>query len=92
MKFELSDDEQIRVLRWTRELEQNLALEQLKDADKAPLVVRLDDGTLYPYLGAIGGGLSFVITTTSLGDVFRVYWCMGTELEQSLDLTDYDLW
>ena len=42
--------------------------------------------------GAIGGAFSYVFTPTSLDTVAKVYYFMGTDLEQSIDLTDYASW
>jgi hypothetical protein len=42
----------------------------------------------YPYEGAIGGGLSYEFTPTSIGSCFIVRY--GEEYE--LNLTDYDSW
>lgn len=41
----------------------------------------------YPYAGAIGGELTWVVTQTSIGMVIKVQY-FGEEL----DITDYDSW
>jgi hypothetical protein len=42
----------------------------------------------FPYEGAIGGGITYEFTPTSLGEVVKVRY--GSE--DVLDLTDYDEW
>ena len=42
--------------------------------------------------GAIGGAFTYVFTPTSLGTIAKVYYFMGTDLELSIDLTDYESW
>ena len=41
----------------------------------------------YPYMGTIGGGLTYCFTPTSLGVIFKAKF-----LDFELDLTDYDSW
>lgn len=41
----------------------------------------------YPYSGAIGGALTWIVTQTSIGMVIKVQY-FGEEL----DITDYDSW
>jgi hypothetical protein len=41
----------------------------------------------YPYEGAIGGGLTYELSPTSIGMVLKV-----VAYGQTLDLTDYDSW
>ncbi len=46
---------------------------------------------LNEYQGAIGGGLTYHFTPTSLGVVCKVTLSIGT-FEDSIDLTEYDEW
>ena len=48
-----------------------------------------EDG--YPYEGAIGGGLTFKFTPTSIGVISKALYITQTE-KYELDLTNYDLW
>lgn len=41
----------------------------------------------YPYTGAIGGDLTYLITPTSIGVIIKVRYNPTTEI---IDLTDYD--
>jgi hypothetical protein len=43
----------------------------------------------YPYSGAIGGGITYCLTPTSIGTVLKVKYA-GTDAE--LDLSDYEDW
>lgn len=45
----------------------------------------------YPYGGAIGGGLTYQFTPTSIGLITKVIYGEG-EHRHELDLTDYDSW
>lgn len=45
----------------------------------------------YPYGGAIGGGLSYHFTPTSIGLITKITYGSG-EHQHELDLTDYDSW
>lgn len=45
-----------------------------------------------PYLGASGGATTYSFTPTSLGVVCHVTWLKGSDLEQSLDISEYDTW
>ena len=42
--------------------------------------------------GAIGGAFTFSFTNTSLGQVKKVTYMIGTPKEKVLDLTDYSSW
>lgn len=41
----------------------------------------------YPYTGAVGGGLTYCFTPTSLGVITVVKW-----FENEIDLTEYEMW
>lgn len=45
-----------------------------------------------PKHGTIGGAMTFCLTKTSIGTIVKAVYLMGTDEEQSLDLTDYDSW
>lgn len=44
------------------------------------------------YTGAIGGGLTYQFSPTSIGCAVNVYWMIGTKSEKSIDLSDYENW
>lgn len=89
--FTLTDHQRDVLATWLREQRTALAKEQLKDPAIAHLVLITDDQQHLPYTGAIGGELTYRFTPTSLGDIVEVVWCGGTKWEQSVDLTEYDL-
>lgn len=89
--FSLDKPQLEKLTTWLNEKEHALGEEQLK-GEHAMWVQRHDDGHLMPYLGAIGGGLTYEFTPTSLGDVVKVTWCKGTSHEATIDLSDYDSW
>jgi hypothetical protein len=45
-----------------------------------------------PKHGAIGGALTYQFTPTSVGTVTKAVFLIGTDHEQSLDLSDYTDW
>lgn len=45
-----------------------------------------------PYEGAIGGGLTYEFTPTSLGVIVDVVFAKGTKHEAKLMLTDFEEW
>lgn len=46
----------------------------------------------HPYFGAIGGGVTWQYTHTSIGTAKKVIFGKGTKWEKAVDLTDYDCW
>jgi len=42
--------------------------------------------------GAIGGAFTYTFTSTGLGVIAKVYYFMDTDMEQSIDLTNYENW
>lgn len=44
------------------------------------------------YTGAIGGALTYEFTPTTIGLVTKVTWMRGSKNEDTIDLTDYDIW
>lgn len=73
---------------------QNAALAARQEADPAvaPFVTTTADGRKFPYLGAVGGALTYSFTPTGLGIVIEATYCKGTGDEATLNLTDYDTW
>jgi len=64
----------------------SLDKKQLNDLDKwKETLVKYD-------AGAIGGAFTYAFTSTGLGVIVNVYYFMDTDLEQSIDLTDYESW
>lgn len=53
----------------------------------AVVIACWNDG--YPYFGAIGGGISYTVTPTSLGAAIKARY---TYLDEELDLTEYENW
>lgn len=94
MQFTISDEEAAKISKWLSEtVYPPIIEEQLKDPATASMLFEDEDGKIkYPYTGAIGGGLTYEFTPTSIGMVTKVTWGKGTSWEQSLDVTDYDLW
>ena len=88
-KFELNEQQKARVTAW------------LKDEVYPDVIAKQkESGTLngnpiaedcwkngFPYGGAIGGGVTYMFTPTSIGVVEKV-----ESYGKELDLTEYDLW
>lgn len=89
MKFELDAEQIEKVNQWLSERCHELALEQLKNPELAKFVFESDTGQLYPYLGAIGGGVTYQFSPSSIGTFVSVIWLKGHSKEQTLDLIDY---
>ena len=91
--FEITPEDNAKIRKWLEEEVYPPIVEaQLKDPNKASMLYRDEDGKIRPYTGAIGGGLTYEFTPTSLGVVFKVVWGRGLYSEKSLDLTDYESW
>lgn len=89
MRFEISQEEQAKIDEWLRTVIYPPIVEQQRqNPDIAKWLVTDEDGVTYPYGGAIGGGLTYEFTPTSIGMIIKVRWHDG----QELDLTDYESW
>lgn len=86
--FQLDTEQSLRLGIWLREQHRELAKLQWQDPELREKM--LDENT--PYLGAIGGGLTYEFTPTGLGTVVVVYFRKGSGSEAHIDLTDYDMW
>ena len=94
MQFEITDEENAKVRKWLNEVAYPPLIEkQLQDPETAAQLFEDENGKIkYPYLGAIGGGVTYTFTPTGLGVVTKVIFAKGTDAEMELDLTDYDCW
>ena len=87
-QFTITSEDDQKINKWLKEVVYPpIVAQQRKNPDVAHLLFELDDGTVVPYEGAIGGGLTFMFTPTSLGIITQVKY-----KDQTLDLTDYDMW
>jgi hypothetical protein len=89
MKFEITDKQKEKMNKWLKDEiypEQiNKQKEYLKEhADVADLYGYCHKNG-YPYEGAIGGGVTYKFTPTSVGTVVK-----AVAYDKELDLTDYD--
>lgn len=86
--FEISREENDRVNAWLRDevYPAMIAKQRENNPDPDPMVQQCwEDG--YPYEGAIGGGLTWEFTNTSIGQIIKVRYA-----DMKLDLTDYGAW
>jgi hypothetical protein len=91
--FRITSEESAKIGKWLEEvIFPPIVEKQLKDPDIAHLLFTDENGKIHPYTGAIGGGLTYQFTPTSLGTVTKVIWNCGSPYEQVLDVTDYDCW
>ena len=93
MKFELTEEQQKKYKEFERKCQGLLLQKQIKvyknTKEEKKYKMLTIDWTL-PYTGAIGGGMTFHFTPTSLGTVITVS-CSYVEIED-LDLSNYDVW
>lgn len=89
MQFTVSEHDRAKIAEWlTTVVYPPIIEEQLKDSRISAMLPRDENGRVKrPYLGAIGGGLSYEFTPTGIGTIFKVRF-----LDQELDLTDYESW
>ena len=91
--FCLTKDQQAKVEQWLHTVIYPPIVErQLQDPKTAALVVETEDGKVYPYTGAIGGGLTYSFYPTSIGTIIKVSHKDVNGDLQVLDITDYDTW
>lgn len=92
MKFELTADQHTQAMKWIKEVVYPEIIALQKKTIKNPTAIHIDcwnDG--FPYEGAIGGGITYEFTPTSLGIVERVKYTTYNKTFE-LDLTDYKSW
>ena len=88
MNFSLTKEDYAKIDKWLTEVVYPpIVAEQKKDPEIAGLLFKSSNGVEYPYEGAIGGGLTYHFTPTSLGTIVKV-----TYRDQELDLTDWENW
>lgn len=86
--FQVTDEETAKIHEWLMTtVYPPIIEEQRKTFADAHEVMKYNWDLGYPYGGAIGGGVTYCFTPTSLGTVFIVQ-AWG----QELNLTDYDSW
>lgn len=87
--FAISNTDVTKINKWLKEEIYPPIVERQKlDPDIAPFLIADDDGTIYPYSGAVGGDITYSFTPTSLGTIFTVTHSSGAKL----DLTTYEDW
>ena len=86
--FEITDDEKERVRHWLVTEVYPPIIEKQKSAERIPHAIMASDWEAgFPYQGAIGGGVTYEFTPTSVGIIVK-----ARAYDQTLDLTDYDSW
>lgn len=95
--FTITAEQEARVEKWLREEVYPIWIEYQKLTTDFPTEMHhYCWGIGYPYEGAIGGGLSYEFTPTSIGTIEAAtypHFAAGTPGNKfRLDLTDYDLW
>lgn len=92
-KFTLTKEQTTKVNDWLHNTVYPEVINQQKSNIKNPMQFHLDCWDMgYPYDGAIGGGLTYCFTETSLGIIETVYYGLGTNMERKLELTDFSHW
>ena len=85
--FTISDEDQVKIDYWLKHtVFPTIVLNQI-GTDLEQYHVTLEDGTIYPYSGAIDGSLTYSFTPTSLGLIVKV-----SSHGYELDLTNYHEW
>lgn len=88
-QFTVSAEDQLKVEEWLKNDVYPLEIARQRGHNKNPSRIEIDCWEQgYPYEGAIGGGLTYCFTNTSIGQVCKVKY--GSDYE--LDLTDYGNW
>jgi len=87
VKFQTTYEQQDKIRLWLEEVVYPQLIEQQKKTHSNDPIYEDCWEMGYPYMGAIGGGLTYCFTPTSLGVIFKVKF-----LYFELDLTDYDSW
>lgn len=89
MMFEITAAEQEKIDQWLHNVvfPPIIAEQRASDYFSEDLLITDEQGRVWPYEGAIGGGLTYCFTPTSLGIVLVVKYG-----DQELNLTDYDSW
>ena len=91
MKFELDEKESEKLNEFIK-----VQYAKLVEAQKGTDVEKWHStygGITYPYLGSIGGGLTYEFTPTTIGTIVNVTFCKGhPDYEAQIDLTDYASW
>lgn len=90
MKFELSNVEKAKVDAWLKEtVYPEVIAWQKKNVKNPDFIYKMCWNDGYPYEGAIGGGVTYEFTPTSIGNIINVRY-KTFEQEFKLDVTDYD--
>lgn len=95
-KFELTAEQTDRLDIWLKEEVYPTVIERQKklaeeSGKSANPIEKYDWASGYPYEGAIGGGLTYHFTPTSIGVVQKVTYENGLS-KFELDLSDYESW
>lgn len=89
LQFNISSEEQIKIQAWLKDEVYPLEVARQRGHNKNPSPLEIDCWEQgFPYQGAIGGGVTYCFTPTSLGEVTIVKY--GSDYE--LNLTDYGSW
>ena len=94
--FGITKSQHEKISVWLKNTVYPEVIKYQKKNTKNPTIFHKDswkDG--YPYEGAIGGGLSYEITPTSIGVITCAVYTIGFEKDKKewkYDLTDYDSW
>ena len=85
-KFELTEKQEEILADWLAEQYKEHIEEQRRTMSEKDFAMLTLDGQ-YPYTGAIGGGITYHFTPTSMGVIAVV-----TYSDKKIDLTEYDMW
>lgn len=90
--FSLDREQALKVDAWLKnEIYPQVIARQEQHPELKDKIFTDERGVRHPYLGAIGGGITYQFTPTSLGTVTKVIWDDGV-LKEELDVSDYDMW
>lgn len=92
MHLQMTPEEQLKIHQWlqTDVYPEIAVLQKAAGGQIASMVMETEQG-IYPYFGAIGGDVTFHITPTSIGTVYKAKVQYG-EKSYELDLTNYEEW
>jgi hypothetical protein len=86
ISVQLNDKEELALTTFVEE-QKKIFLEKQRLSMSPEDFESLTNGGKFPYMGAIGGELTYLITYTSIGTQIEVKY-----LDEQLDITDYSSW
>lgn len=88
IQYDLTEQEEAAAKAFIKDQE-NKMIEKQRQSMAPEDFARLTGNGKWPYYGAIGGGFSWIITSTSIGQALRI---KDNVTGEEKDITDYSNW